>query len=304
MAGARARAWLLVGILAVIGGGNTARANPGTENYVLTHVQPIGDTLCGWMPFWYCTGLRQSTPLLGPLEFDLITNSPYAFCAPGGVALGVDWPADWVFLSADVCGPGPTSFEPAEHGGIVRLPDFGGLAWSQGGLGVAKIVLDVTSPGWFEVAGVSDCEWIVLPGARAGSNCGDCVVIDACTHQDLGRPAADPDTLELQAGAGSPASGLFEARNVRTNDNGSLSFVASENWMALDVQTIGDPGSTSYRVTVNTSPGLLGPAVYEGSVEVHAPSCYERVRVILTVTDDNPPAAIPETWGSVKSRFR
>jgi len=293
-----------VGILAVIGGGNTARANPGTENYVLTHVQPIGDTLCGWMPFWYCTGLRQSTPLLGPLEFDLITNSPYAFCAPGGVALGVDWPADWVFLSADVCGPGPTSFEPAEHGGIVRLPDFGGLAWSQGGLGVAKIVLDVTSPGWFEVAGVSDCEWIVLPGARAGSNCGDCVVIDACTHQDLGRPAADPDTLELQAGAGSPASGLFEARNVRTNDNGSLSFVASENWMALDVQTIGDPGSTSYRVTVNTSPGLLGPAVYEGSVEVHAPSCYERVRVILTVTDDNPPAAIPETWGSVKSRFR
>jgi hypothetical protein len=177
---------LVVGVVTC--GWSTTGANPGTIPCIFTHVQPLEDGLCGWMPFWYCTGLEQSTALIGPLEFDLISSSPYALCAPGDLAIGVHWPADWVFVSAEVCGPGPTSFERTENGGIVRLPNLEGLAWSQGGYGIAKLVLDVRSPG--------------------------------------------------------------------------------------------------------------------GSVEVHAPGCYECVRVILTVTEEDPPAAQLETWGSVKSRFR
>lgn len=298
----RIAAGLLLGAGMAICAWCPASANPSMETFILTHVQPLEDTLCGWMPFWYCTGLRESTALMGPLEFDLISRSPELYCDE--LTLAVSWPADWVLVSAEVCGPGPASFEPAESGGVIRMPDLEGLAWSPGGFGMAKLVLNVTSPGWFEVTKSTDCEWILSSGARAGSSCGDCVILDPCTHEDLGRPVADLETLELQAGAGSPASGQFRARNVRVSDYGSLSFVASENWMTLDVQTEGDPGSVDYVVTVNTSPDLTNPGVYGGTVEVHAPACHECVQVVLTVTDEGHPAAQPETWGSVKSRYR
>jgi hypothetical protein len=256
------------------------------------------------MPFGSCEDVRQSTELTGLLEFDLILDGfPAMWCEE---RIAVHWPSDWEFVSADVCGTELGGyFQPMGSGGRIWLPyDADGIPWGEDVMGLAKLVLNVTSPGWFEITEATNCGWIVSPGARAGSTCGDCVVIRPCTREDLGRPVPSLEMLELQTEAGSPASGQFRARNVRIHDYGSLSFVASETWMTLDVQTEGDPGSLDYLVTVNTSADLTAPGVYGGTVEVRAPACHECVQVVLTVTDEGHPAAQPETWGSVKNRYR
>jgi hypothetical protein len=115
--------------------------------------------------------------------------------------------------------------------------------------------------------------------------------------------ARETPTVLEQAGAA--ATGHFTAYNSHADGFGRLTFVTSDSWITVDAILTQPPGSVDvYEVTVATSTELSQPGLYEGWVEAHAASCYECVRVLLTVTAPAPPAVKTETWGKLKSSYR
>jgi hypothetical protein len=300
----------LVGLAILLLATGAAWGNPVPLVLLMTHVQPAGGAFCDRMPIQSCDQIVQDTALRGTLDFDLILHwLPYddpPDC--DDLSVMVRWPDDWGFVRAEVCGNLGSSFQPLVHGGIVRLPTLQGVPLGTDQLGIARFTLDAFSFGRFEItegSPESGCmDWWL--GASVGRVCGTCHPYDPCTHDGYEMPQMDPEQVELQAGTGEDANGSLVFHSNCDCYTPDISVTTDDPWMSLDVEmTHGaeDYGPRS-AITVTAHAEGLDPGVYEGWVEGRRPDCSICARVLFTVIEQDPPAVEPESWGSVKNRFR
>jgi hypothetical protein len=294
-----------VSLLLAVCSPQTARGNPVYYPVLFAHVQPLGAGFCDGLPVSSCAQITQRTATMGWLEFDLIMDGyDYLSLDRSDISITVAWPEAWGFLGVDVCGTPPGSFQRVGAGGVIRLSGYDGLPTAGRMTGLARIGLNVTTPGSFEIL-AAEGYWSSQYGAWAGPTCGDCVEIAPCDHHYLSRPTADLDILELRAPPDSTAAGTFLVHSTQADGHGTLSFIASEPWITVDAELAVLPQSPQvYEVTVSAGGGHRDPGVYEGWVEMRSDDCHACLPVILTVRDHTPPAAQPESWGSLKNRFR
>jgi hypothetical protein len=299
----------LLGILLPAAAPWTALANPVPPEYLLTHVQPVAGSLCDGLPIVSCTQIVQRTSAMGLLEFDPVLDWPLGGSPPEceDLWLSIEWPAAWRLVEAEICGAPQGDFEPLGNGGRIHWSTTRDLPTGESVMGMARFILDVTTPGWFRVRDFEGCGFMLYGsyGAWAGPACGDCFRIAPCSHDDLSVPMATRDSLELRAPVDSTAVGRFSAYTTQEDGHGTISFTASEPWIALHaVLTYPPYPAQTYQVTVSASADQRAPGVYEGWVEMRSSDCYKCLPVVLTVTEHTPDAAVPVSWGSLKARFR
>jgi len=273
----RSIAWPPVGIAILLGATGAAWANPVPDLMFYSHVRPVEGYICVQLPIGSCDELVQSTTLTGPLEFDVF----------------VEWQPDWTFLSVDVCGAPGGSFTREGHTGILHMPSFDSLPFSSGLLGLARIILDVTSPGWFRIVRIENCNFSEWTSVRAGLECGECAW--PCSWGPYGLygasfPSLDPDELELRTETGKTAVGQIDVGLYDIQPGEHISYVTAESWLSLETHSI-PPGyyDRSYEITVTADADSLDPGVYEGWVEVQRMRCSECARIVLTVV---PPTGV------------
>jgi hypothetical protein len=297
----------LVGLVILLGALGAALANPIPNYIIYSHVQPVGGDFCGDLPINGCSGLVQSTTLGGPLEFDLFlwqyVDDPYWPC--DSLLVPLEWPPDWSFVSHDVCGTTGASFTPSSGGGVLHVPSLEGYGPNPHWRGLLRVVLDVSSPGWFKILDVGDCV-VFTTDVRAGLECGNCAW--PCTWGPFGLygasfPSLEPTELELRAETGMSAVGEIGVGLYDIQTGEHISYVSAESWLSLESRSI-PPGyyDRAYEVTVTAHADSLDPGVYEGWVEVQRMRCSECARVVFTVVPSTGVQA--ETWGSVKNRYR
>lgn len=299
-------AGLIGGFAIVFGGISAAWANPIPPDIYFIHVQALESVFCYQPPIDSCDEFVESTRLTGPLEFDL-------FRAPGGswycshFDIIVTWPADWLFVGVDVCGDPDNSFTREGNTGILHVNSLEHPSgpWLQS---MAQVALVVTSPGSFGITNIVGCDAVAWTPVHAGRECGECAW--PCTWGPFGVylrgfpfPYLDPAELEFQTEVGRTASDEIDVEVEYLQPGESVSFVPTEDWMSLDVEAL-PPGHDlpDYRVSVTADAESLDPGVYEGWIEVQRVRCSECARVTFTVLPKT--AAEPETWGSVKNRYR
>jgi hypothetical protein len=297
-------------LLPVVAAPRTVRGNPIPGRVLFTHVQPVGTSFCAGLPISSCAQIQQRTAAMGELEFDLFLwqqeSDPYLPC--DSLLITVRWPASWFFVSDDVCGASSSTFTHGSGGGVLRVPSLEGSPPSLR-RGLLRVVLDVASPGWFEVLDVAGCHPYTT-SVRAGLECGNCAW--PCSRGSFGLygpyfPEPDPAELELRAEAGQVATGHIDFRFEGEWPGETYEVVESEPWLTLDAQLEPPqyPGrGYKYSVAVSADAGSLAPGTREGWVEARRDLCSECAHVVFTVTNYTPPAAQPETWGSLKNRFR
>jgi hypothetical protein len=300
----------LVGLAILLLATGAAWGNPAPMKLLMVHVQPAGGEFCHGMPIQSCDQIVYDTPLTGTLDFDLILHWTAWDDPPDcdGLSVTVRWPDDWGFASVEVCGNHGGSFEPLDHGGIVRLPTLQGVPLGTNQCGIARITLDAVSAGRFEITeGSYDSGCMEGScGASVGRVCGTCLSVDPCTHHGREMPQMDPEEIELQAAAGDSTIGSIVFHSNCDCYVPDISVTTDEPWMNLDVvmtHEIEDYGPKS-AITVTAHAEGLAPGVHEGWIEGRRPDCSTCARVLFTVIEEDPPAAQPETWGSLKNRFR
>jgi hypothetical protein len=286
----------------------SAHGNPYPGKILLTHVQPVGGSLCDGLPISSCEQITQWTSEMGVLEFDPMLDWALGDPPPECTDLWIsfEWPAAWRFVGAEVCGAPQGDLELTGNRGVIHWSTTRDLPMGESVMGLARLMLDVTTPGSFLVLGFAGCEegtYYQPYGARAGPACGDCFEVAPCSHDPLRVPRADLESLELRAPVDSTAVGRFSAHSTQADGRGTLSFTASDPWISLHAELTFPPHSAqTYRITVSAGGDHRDPGVYEGWVEMRSADCYACVPVVLTVSENTPAAA--ESWGSLKNRFR
>jgi hypothetical protein len=288
----------------LLGAAAVARANPVINYVFYSHVQPLAGPLCYGLPIESCDELVQATRSTGPLEFDLFSLPGDPWLEWQDTYIHLEWPSDWLYVGAEVCGASGNSFDREGNTGILRMASLDGLPESSGLLGMAQVALVVTSPGWFRIVRVEGCEGSMWTSVRAGLECGECAW--PCSWgwwADYAFPNLDPTVLELQAEAGKTAVGRIRVGVVYLEPGEDFSCTSGESWLSLDVQPL-PPGEYQnyYEIMVTARADSLDPGTYEGWVEARRSQCSECARVVLAVVPPTP--AQPESWGAVKSRFR
>jgi hypothetical protein len=273
-----------------------AGANPVPPSVSMVHFpeQPMGS--CAAIPFLNCVEVRQSTPELGAVEFDLIVDFLGAVYPVEGT-FAVDWPEDWTVLQYEVCLPGAT-IEFEEHGAWIY---FDQDCYSR----VARFVMNVTcfgrlrSEGWGE--DVLGWPWFTeaIPG-WAGDECNDCDL--PCDVMEIGetcQPHFEPGNLYLSAEQGAVVvaeADLYSSTWIEACD---VIVGATVPWISPDVEHL---SGGCYRVTVSADASGLAPGEHIGWVRATSEPCTRCMKVILTVTGATPAEAA--SWGKIKVLYR
>jgi hypothetical protein len=288
-----------------------ASANPVPFGFVLVHVHDDTGDPCSAVPVSSCAEIVQTTDRTGTLAFDFLVEPYYAdlptlYSMSHNFQFTITWPADWQFASGSACGSGGVGVVQHDSQATFSIGDLHGAPLIDDGseslVELGRLVLNVTSEG--RVRRLSDNWWFgpAWSEGRAGIVCGNCVP-DYCTIYEAYRPVFEPPLLELTAGADGMATGNFYVNSDGYNGASQYDFECSAPWISLDVVPTGQ-GEPEYDVTVHADGHGLGVGVHEASIEVRAPYCQECERVLFTVNDSIPSPARPESWGSLKSRFR
>jgi hypothetical protein len=304
----RGMAALLVAACALACIGSVARANPAPTAIVYTHIHGGLSDFCNTLPVPACEEIVQVVDATGILNFDMILPWPHEFEWLYGWATNleftVQWPAEWQFVDASACGSGVTDVVHEGNSATFSIENLEGAPVNGDVLGIGRLVLNVTSegatscPDWPWPMGI---DWI---GGRI-SACGNCLAAD-CAHWEPIRPVLPSPLLELAADCGGTASGQFHVGSSGL-EHGSppneYAFSTSVPWITLDLVSIGTPWFPEYDVTVTADAQTLEPGVYETWVEVQGQYCYECERIVFTVPE-HPSPAVPDSWGSLKTKFR
>jgi hypothetical protein len=187
-------------------------------------------------------------------------------------------------------------------GGVLRVPSLEEeMSWHWRRL--LRVVLDVTSPGWFEVLRIGYCSIHNTVSVRAGLECGDCAW--PCSRDRYGAafPVLDPAEIELVAQVGDSAVGQIRVEFGERWQDETYWFTSSEGWLSLEARTVpGQWGGVAREITAIARAEGLAPGTYEDWIEAHRDGCSECARVIFTVREHT---EVPrETWGSLKAKYR
>ena len=285
-------------------GGSGALANPGPMGIVFTYVHAGGGDFCGVLPVSTCQQIVQVTDATGVLDFDMILPCWWIgewVCDATSIVFTVKWPAAWQFVDASVCGSG-ASVVQVDNSATFSIGNLDGAPASGSLIGLGRLVLNATSEGstWFSqlYCPSIDLDWV---GGRI-SGCGNCMRA-RCDDWEPTRPALPSPVLELAADDSGMASGQFHVDSAGSEGyHLAYTFTTTAPWITLTPVSVGQSYYPEYDVTVTANAQALEPGAHEAWVEVHARWCYECEKVVFIVP--NPPAAIPETWGSLKTKFR
>jgi hypothetical protein len=290
--------------------GIAALANPGPSGLVFTHIHAGEGGFCSALPVSTCEDLVQVSDATGILCFDMILpwwwdDFEWLYGAVTNLEFTVQWPAEWQFVQASACGSGAVGVIHRGNGATFWIENLEGAPVNGQLLGLGRLVLNVTSEGSTSCPDWPYPEGIAWVGGRI-SECGNCMEA-ICTDWEPIRPALPSPVLELAAGDSGMASGQFHVDCEGMEGGGSptaFAFDTTEPWITLQAVSVGSSYHPEYDVTVTANAQALSPGVHEAWVEVQVPYCYECERIVFTVPETDPPATIPETWGSLKSKFR
>ncbi len=278
-----------------------ASANPVPVSYVGVAVRAEAGGVCEQWPFVECEGITDVTDLMGRLEFDFYLTSFFPDSLVWeDVRWRVDWPSDWSFVAAQVCG----GFIVEQSGNqvILEKPDLLVTGPSPEYIrALATVVLDVTSRGRLTSRYLSgDMGFLYEPEwdgrADAGYPCGGCPN-RSCWGGFPFDPWFFPGSLALEIPMGSVTQETFEVYAEHGYDE-TLFFSSSVPWMTIEEVEQHD---SEYSVTVRVSAQGLPAGDYQGLLLADASACTECAQVQLTVLD----ASLTEerTWGALKRRF-
>jgi hypothetical protein len=293
--------------LACIGSG--ARANPAPTAIVYTHIHGGQSVFCNTLPVSACEEIVQVVDATGVLNFDMILawggDLDFLYAWATNLEFTVRWPEEWQFVDASACGSGALGVVHEGNGATFIIESLEGAPVNGQVLGLGRLVLNVTSegstscPDWPGHAGTV---WI---GGRI-SECGDCMEAICGVDWEPVRPALPSPLLELAAGDSGMAVEQFhvDSDGLEHGTPISYAFSATVPWITLETALSGDPTYPDYDVTVTADARTLEPGVHEAWIEVQSETCYECEKIVFTVPETDPPAADPETWGSMKTKFR
>jgi hypothetical protein len=288
--------------------GSAALANPGPEGVVYAHIHGGAGDFCSAVPVATCEEIVQVADATGVLSFDLIlswgSELEYLYTVTNA-EFTIQWPPEWQFVDASVCGLGATSVVQEGDAASFSIENLEGCPVNGQLVGLGRLVLNVTSEGslWCQDYNFPEVG-IGWSGGRI-SACGNCVH-GVCGDYSPVRPALPSPVLDLTADSSGTASGVFRVESDGSEHGNPLEYTFSSTapWITIEPISIDDPDYPRYDVTVTADDGTLEPGVHETWIEVQSATCYECERIIFTVPETDPPAADEETWGSLKTRFR
>ncbi|MBP6875237.1 MAG: hypothetical protein KBD56_04145 [Candidatus Eisenbacteria bacterium] len=278
-----------------------AHANPVPMTYLGVAVREESGGFCDEWPFVECQGVTDVTDLTGRLEFDFYLTSFFPDSLVWeDVRWRVDWPSDWSFVAAQVCG----GFIVEQSGNqvILEKPDLLATGPSPEYIrALATVVLDVTSRGRLTSRYLSgDMGFLYEPEwdgrADAGYPCGGCPN-RSCWGGFPFDPWFFPGSLALEVPMGSVTQETFEVY-AEYGDDETLLFSSSVPWMTIEEVEQHD---SEYSVTVRISAQGLPPGDHQGLLLADASACTECAQVQLTVLDAS--GTEEGTWGALKRRF-
>jgi hypothetical protein len=306
----RGMAALVVAACAVVCVGSAALANPMPNYLAYTHIQTEVGDFCGALPVTACEDVVQVTDATGVLSFSVILrwwdDIRWLYVPETDAEFTIQWPAEWQFVDASACGSGAVSVVHDGNQATFSIEHLESAPMSGQRVGLCRLVLDVTSEGSISSPDWHAPEGTYLIGGRI-SECGTCVEA-ICGHWQPVRPVLPSPLLELAADDGGMASGQFHVNSDGYEDGAPVeyTFITSAPWIALEPVSVGNPEfpEPEYDVTVTADVEALEPGVHKAWIEVHGPCCYECQRIVFTVPETDPPAVVPESWGSLKTKFR
>lgn len=299
---------LLLGVQYVLVG--PVHANPIPDVLIYTHVQPANSNFCNECTIDSCDAIAQNSDLTGYLDFDFFYDRGFAGMGdPVLVEMTVSWPQEWVHGDAEICS-GESGVVDIQ-GNVAQFTIYPDETSGSFFL-LARIVLNVTGYGVVEVY---DCHvqtdslvaglhaiptWYVGGvGARAGLECGDCSYYCGRSGGPYPcYPEFTPETLELEVVQGEVAHGEIVANSLALEECPTV-FEASEDWMELEIETI---GYEEHLITVTIDTSTMLPGIHEGWVTGDVGDCQECAKVRLIVHDYI--AVSRKSWGAVKGIYR
>lgn len=297
----------LVAACALACAGNSVQANPGPFGVVYTHIHAGGGDFCSALQVATCQEFVQVTDANGIHNFDMILpcwwdDFEWLYEAVTNLEFTIQWPAEWQFVDASACGSGAVSVVHEGNGARFSIENLEGAPVNGQLLGLGRVVLNVTSEGSTSCPDWPHPESISWVEGRI-SGCGNCVH-GVCDDWDPVRPVLPWPVLELTADRGGRASRLFFVDSDGSEHGpNEFTFSTTAPWITLKTTSIGGPYSPEYDVTVSADAQTLEPGVHEAWVEVQSATCYECEKIVFNVPEQYTPA-VPQTWGSLKTRFR
>ncbi len=293
-----------------------AFANVTPEAIVYFNVRPLGD------PALYCTTaitgceqMQNSTPLLGPVEFQIFIDplvNQHGDIPVTNFTADLTWPDGWQLLDAAYCRGGSGTIHSGGSSPHRLVVDWDCTPMT-GMFLAADLVLNVTGHGYLTINGPVSV-WLgcppegaaVVPITRVAEAGTDCEYTNNPCGGGICVASFYQDELTLTTTPGGTAHGEMEFTASygfpphEYGCHGAFQTRTGETWLSAHVED----GVEFYqnRLILDADATGLGPGQYQTWVQVSSAAAARCVTINLVVQDGTPIRRL--TWGCVKSLYR